>query len=155
MNSDVDRAPRFACVLDASVLVARLRVAEPGYPESALALRRMVAGGARLIVPGLALAEVAAALARGVDDTRLARRAIDDIERLPGLRIVAVDMRLGRIAAAVAMRQRLRGCDAVYVALARVAQAVLVTLDRDQIERSPAGVVVRTPAQWVTDAATD
>jgi len=153
MNSDVDPAPRVACVLDASVLVARLRVAEPGYPESALALRRMVAGGARLLVPGLALAEVAAALARGVGDARLARQAVDDLERLPGLRIVAVDMRLGRIAATVALRQRLRGCDAVYVALAQVAQAVLVTLDRDQIERSPAGVVVRTPAEWMADTA--
>lgn len=109
----------------------------------------MVASGTQLLIPGLALAEVASAVVRGTGDPALARAAIDAIERLPGLRIVAVDVRLGRLAAAVAGRHRLRGCDAVYAALARAARACLVSLDREQLDRSPSDLVAYTPEHWI------
>ena len=54
---------------------------------------------------------------------------------------------LGNLAAQVAAEYRIRGCDAVYVALAYLEQAVLVTLDGQQRERTPPVIPARTPVQ--------
>lgn len=54
---------------------------------------------------------------------------------------------LGRLAAQLAARQQLWGWDAVYVALAQQRDAVLITLDGQQQERVPPGVLARTPAE--------
>jgi predicted nucleic acid-binding protein len=48
-------------------------------------------------------------------------------------------------AASVAAEHRIRGCDAVYIALADQLDDVLVTLDRQQLERGAAVVAVREP----------
>ena len=69
----------------------------------------------------------------------------------PDLHRVAVDVALGDLTAEIAAKQRIRGCDAVYVALAYVEQAVLVTLDGQQRERAPSGVTTCTPAQALAD----
>ena len=69
----------------------------------------------------------------------------------PDLHRVAVDVALGDLTAEIAAKQRIRGCDAVYVALAYVEQAVLVTLDGQQRERAPAGVIACTPAQALAE----
>ncbi len=64
----------------------------------------------------------------------------------PGVRIVIVDESLGNLATEVAAAYRIRGCDAVYVALAQMKHAVLITLDGQQRERAPIQVRARTPA---------
>jgi predicted nucleic acid-binding protein len=51
-----------------------------------------------------------------------------------------VDIELAGQAADIAIEARLRGCDAVYVALAAQLGERLVTLDAEQLE--PAGAVV-------------
>ena len=56
-------------------------------------------------------------------------------------------------AAELAAQQQIRGCDAVYVALARQRGAVLITLDRQQRDRVPPDVVARTPAQELAEMA--
>ncbi|MEO8084362.1 MAG: PIN domain-containing protein [Ardenticatenales bacterium] len=154
MNSGVDRLVGRPFVLDASVLVARVRVGEPGHPSSQTLLSRLLSASAQLCVPAIATAEVAAALKRGTGDETWSLRAVADLKRLPGLRIIPVDERLGDLAADIASRHSIRGCDAIYVALARALAAVLVTLDREQLERSPADVVARTPAQAAADLDT-
>jgi len=62
-----------------------------------------------------------------------------------------VDAALGDLTAEIAAKQRIRGCDAVYVALAFVEQAVLVTLDGQQRERAPSGVTACSPAQALAE----
>jgi hypothetical protein len=57
----------------------------------------------------------------------------------------------GTLAAGVAAEYRLRGCDAIYVALAYVEQAALITLDGQQRERSPATLRARTPAEALAE----
>jgi predicted nucleic acid-binding protein len=57
-----------------------------------------------------------------------------------------VDESLAREAAELAARLRLRGADAVYVAVARKLDLPLVTWDAEQRERGGAAIVVRTPA---------
>ncbi len=69
----------------------------------------------------------------------------------PDLQRVAVDVALGDLAAEIAAKQRIRGCDAVYVALAYTEQAVLITLDGQQRERAPSAVPAHTPAQTLAE----
>jgi len=134
-------------VVDASVLVARVRRSERYHKDARAVLAVIVAGRHSLYVPTVAFAEVAAAISRGADSSRWAVQAVIELRRLPGLRSMVVDDRLSTVAAQIAALSRIRGCDAVYVALAQVLGAPLVTLDRQQRERAPSSVTALTPAQ--------
>lgn len=54
---------------------------------------------------------------------------------------------LGHLAAELAAQHQIRGCDAIYVALAQQRGATLITLDNQQRQRVPPNVVARTPAE--------
>jgi predicted nucleic acid-binding protein len=56
-------------------------------------------------------------------------------------------MPLGREASALAAAHRLRGADAAYGAVAKLHDTVLVTLDRQQLERLPAAIRTCRPAE--------
>lgn len=57
-----------------------------------------------------------------------------------------VTRELATAAAELAVTHRLRGCDAVYVALARQFDDVLATFDEEQLPRSAAAIRVERPA---------
>jgi predicted nucleic acid-binding protein len=100
-----------------------------------------------LVTPSLALAEVAGAVRRRSGAARLAQRAVQAIEALPRLRIVVPDAALWVVAWRMAAGQGLRGSDAVYVALARLLDIPLLTLDSEQTARAGRGVIVLAPGQ--------
>ena len=133
-------------VIDASVLVAFLRPGDPFHGDADAMVKRLTLMPVTLYVPAMAFAEVAAALARGEDDTALALNGLSHLNKLRRLRTIAVDKSVGWMAAYAAASYRIRGCDAVYVALAQNLSAVLVTLDRQQRERSPRTVFAQAPA---------
>lgn len=137
-------------VIDASVYVSRLRRQEVYHGESARLLDVATARGMQILCPEILPPEVAAALARGLDDVELARRAAARLWMLPGHRFVAVDRSLSRLATHLAAKCRLRGCDAIYVALAQQEGARLVTWDRQQLERAAGLVETITPTQVLT-----
>ncbi len=64
-----------------------------------------------------------------------------------------LDRALALEAAEVAAICELRGADAVYVATARHAGATLLTLDAEVRDRAFGVIAVRTPAEWIGDAA--
>lgn len=134
-------------VVDASVLVADVRPSEPHHQEAHAFLVRLTAEEQTLLLPTIALAEVAAAVSRGTGRPELARRLVAVLRRMPHIRLIPVDEPLADLAAELAAQHRIRGCDAVYVALARQHNAVLVTLDREQRERTPPFITVRAPAE--------
>jgi predicted nucleic acid-binding protein len=136
-----------AFVLDASVLVAAALPNEPHHADAKAIMQSLMAEQSSLLLPTVALAEVAAVIARGAGDERLALQVVAAYGGHPKLQWAPVDAALGLAAAQVAAGHRIRGCDAVYVALAQAQQAVLLTLDRQQRERAPADVPARTPAQ--------
>jgi predicted nucleic acid-binding protein len=140
-----------AFVLDASVLVADALPNEPFHADAKALMRRVRDEGGYLYLPTIAFAEVAAAIARGAGDQRLALAVVAEYSIRSDLHRIVVDVALGDLAAEIAAKQRIRGCDAVYVALARVEQAVLVTLDGQQRERAPSNVTARTPAQALAE----
>lgn len=134
-------------VLDASVLVARFRRSEPAHDKVRLLMLALAASGSALYAPAIALVEVAASLARRGASAGQVLEAVDHLRQFPSLTIVDVDEALGDLAASIAANQRLRGCDAVYVALAQMLEATLITLDDQQRERTPLLVVAQTPGE--------
>jgi len=139
------------CVLDTSVLVGGLRPGEPSYAASRALLEMLVQQRAALFLPSIALPEAAAAIVRGSGSDRQAREDVALILQLPGLVVVSVDVTLATQAADLAASQRIRGCDAVYVALARSLGAILITLDRQQRERTPSSVTAFAPAEALAE----
>jgi len=140
-----------AFVIDASVFVADARIPEPFHTDANRLLETLAARGCVMHTPAIVLSEIAAALARGAGDPVLAREAVNMYRQWPGVRLSAVDETLGSLAAEIAANYRIRGCDAVYVALAHVQQAVLVTLDAEQRQRTPQTIPARTPAQALAE----
>ena len=134
-------------VIDASVYVSRIQRQEIHHAESVRLLEAITALNVPVLCPEILVPEVAAALARGLDDAALAYRAAAHLRTLPGHRFFAVDRALGELAARLAATCRLRGCDALYVALAQREKARLVTWDNQQRERAAAVVETLTPGE--------
>lgn len=143
--------PLIAFVLDASVLVAATRPTEPFHADSQACLKRLMAEQSVLFIPTIALAELASAFARSGADAALAEQVVATYRRRPDLELVAVDGALADAAVTIAARQRIRGCDAVYVALAQERWAALITLDNEQRLRAPSAVVTWTPGELLAN----
>jgi predicted nucleic acid-binding protein len=136
--------------LDASVFVAAARQGEPGHAASALLLAAIADAAVPLVEPTLLPIEVAAALGRTGTAAALAREYAEAIIALPGMTLVAVDERLARRTVSLSVAHRLRGADAVYAAVAVMYGARIVTLDREQLARTPTAVAACRPVEALT-----
>jgi len=132
-------------VIDASVTVALINAHEQEHASSWAWFEQARVADELIVAPVIVLSEVAAALSRGVGDSALAHRVVDQLARSELIELVPVTLVLAEQAAAIAADHRIRGCDAVYVALADLLSEPLVTLDRQQLERGAAVVTVRRP----------
>ena len=136
-----------AAVVDASVWTSRFVVQDVHHVPSRQWLEAQMTGGGLVIAPTLLLTEVAGAVARRSGDPGLAHRVVRDILLLTESRLVGLDRRLGADAARLAADLRLRGADAVYVAVAHSLQIPLITWDREQLTRAAGRIALRTPWQ--------
>jgi predicted nucleic acid-binding protein len=131
--------------LDASVHINALNTSESGNTESQACLQRLVTTEQQLFSPTLLLVEVAAATARAMDDTDLAIKLVAGVRSLPKQVWVSLDGELADLAAQLGAQTRLRGADAVYVAVAQCYGTTLITRDRQHLERLPPLIEVITP----------
>lgn len=131
-------------VIDASVYMALINAHEKDHTTSWAWFEQAKAARESIVAPVILLAEVATALSRGVGDL-LAHRVVGQLEHSGLIELVPVTLAMAERAAAIAADHRIRGCDAIYVALADQLGDCLVTLDRQQIERSAAIVSAREP----------
>jgi predicted nucleic acid-binding protein len=136
-------------VIDGSVWVAAFLARDTHHGDAAALLRRLVEEGITVATPLLALAEVAGAIARQTEDPELAEKISGFLHTQQWIQFVPLTDDLAIEAANTAARQRLRGADAVYVALAAQRALTLVTLDREMRERSKEIVVSATPTAWL------
>lgn len=132
-------------VIDASVYVALINANEEAHMSSWNWFRAAQAAQEQIVAPAILLPEVAAAISRGVGDTGLAVKVVEQLENTGVIEIVSITQVVAQQAARIAAEHRIRGCDAVYVALADQTGSELITLDRQQIERSANIVKVRKP----------
>lgn len=134
------------CTIDASVFVASARSDEPNYLHSRRFLREMFSQ--EVYCPTLVLPECAAAISRQTNNPSLAQELVSIIEDLPGVNLISLDRPLARRAAQIAVEHRLRGADAVYVSVAVEYEAMLISWDREMLERCPPAVATMAPDQW-------
>jgi len=133
-------------VVDASVWVSRLVSADVHHPLSQTWLETFVGNGGQCVAPVLLLAEVAGSISGRTREGRLGQAAMQMLLRMPALRIVHVERRLGMSAAQLAADLGLRGADAVYVALAQQLAVPLITWDQEQLDRTGSVISARWPA---------
>lgn len=106
-------------VVDASVWVSSLVPKDPGHAVSRQVLARFLLDDGHIVIPTLALPEVAGAISRRTGRPALGVRAVDWMLHLPRLQLVSLTASMGESAARLAAEHGLRGADAVYVAVAR------------------------------------
>jgi len=134
-----------ALTIDASVFVNAFSPTETGSEQSWRFLGQITEAEIPVFVPTLMLVEVVASLARKQNNTALALDWMETIQQSNFLTFIPLDDDLAEEAAEIAASHRLRGSDAVYVAVARRFGAALVTLDSEQAGRAAPLVPIRQP----------
>ncbi|MFC2029414.1 type II toxin-antitoxin system VapC family toxin [Chloroflexota bacterium] len=132
-------------VIDASVYIALVNAHEKEHSSSSAWFEQVRTAVESIVAPVILLSEVATALSCGVGDPTLAHRVVQQLARSQVIELLPVTLAMAEHAAVIAAEHRIRGCDAVYVALADQLNDTLVTLDRQQLERGAALVTVRSP----------
>src|SRR5690242_4661614 len=121
--------------VDASVFVNAFNRYEKGHADSLRFLATIQEHGDPVVVPALILPEIASAVARATDDTTGALQYAKASAALPHLTLVSLTPTVARQAAELAAVHRLRGADAVYVAVSRRYGTTLVSRDDEQRTR--------------------
>jgi len=132
-------------VMDASVFVAMLNPNETGYAASSAWFQQELRLKNVISAPAVLIAEAAAAISRGTGNTNQAHQVIRQLSRSTSIRLYPVTMSLAEQAAVIAADHRLRGCDAIYVALAKELGETLITLDKQQLQRGTAVIATSQP----------
>ena len=136
---------------DASVVMNAFNPAEAGHAISLQLQTAIQSQAIPVFVPTLLLTEVAATIGRVLGDTPGARDFVVRLSRLPYLRFASLTRPFALTAANLAAEYRLRGADAVYVAVARQFGTTLVTLDDQQRTRAATAISTRTPAEALAE----
>lgn len=134
--------------LDASVWLAAISAREPAHQQCASLVETLITQRVLLHQPGLFVIEVCATIARRTRDRARAMAAGEATLATPNLTLHALDHTLAADAAELAASCALRGADAVYVATARQADAMLLTLDLEVRERASRFIEVPSPEHW-------
>lgn len=132
-------------VIDASVYVALINGHERDHVACWAWFQREQAQQHIVSAPVILLPEIAAALSRGMGDPALAHRVVQHLLHTRLVELVSISSALAQQAATIAADHRIRGSDAVYVALAEHLDTELITLDQQQLERGRAVVRARRP----------
>lgn len=132
-------------VIDASVYVALINARESDHAPSWAWFQQAQSAQDPIVAPVILLAEAAAAISRGVGDSALAHQVVEQLLHSRVIELVPVTPLMAERAAAIAADHQIRGCDALYVALAQELGDCLVTLDQQQLERGAAVVTTHKP----------
>jgi predicted nucleic acid-binding protein len=136
--------------IDASVFVAALRQTEIHHADSLAFLSVVTQEGSPIFCPTLVLAETIAAIARATGDAALVQQATLLLETMPNMNLVVLDEAQARQAAQLAAQYRLRGADAVYLAVTVQEGTTLVAWDDEMRTRGGTVCPVLTPTDFLT-----
>ncbi|PDW00969.1 type II toxin-antitoxin system VapC family toxin [Candidatus Viridilinea mediisalina] len=131
--------------IDTSVWVNATEADETDHVTSRAFLRESATRSLPIVVPTLVLVEVSAAVGRLRGERRSAR-ITHLLARWQCITFHDLDRTLADSAARLARSHRLRGADAVYVALAQRHKTTLVSRDREHLTRLTGLVPVLHPA---------
>ena len=131
--------------VDASVFVSAFTPTEPAHQASKSFMLTVREQSIPIIVPILVLPEISAALSRGQGKAELGLAFVKELRNFPNTTFIDVDDSVATLAVDIAATNRLRGSDAVYAAVALRFGTELITLDKEQLDRLPKVLSVRTP----------
>jgi len=131
--------------IDASVFVSAFTPTEPAHQASKSFMLNVRGQSILIIVPVLVLPEISAALSRGQGKPELGKAFVQELRNFPSTTFIDIDETVANLAAEVAADHRLRGSDAIYAAVALRFGTELITLDKEQLDRLPKVLSVRTP----------
>jgi len=134
-------------VVDASVVVSTLNTDEASHGISQAWWEATLRNGQVLHAPAILLPEAAAGVARFLVDPPLAASYVSRLIVAAHVTLWPVPETLALRAAEIVGTHRIRGCDAVYVALAEQLGEPLVTLDDEQLARGGSLVVTLRPGE--------
>ncbi|MCP4360465.1 MAG: type II toxin-antitoxin system VapC family toxin [Chloroflexi bacterium] len=132
-------------VVDASVIISTILSGDPHHQASKAWFVTLAGSGGYFSSPAILLSEVAAPLSRAYNQPEVAKKVVQTLAAAPFAKIVPVSIPLANRAAVIAADYRIRGCDAVYVALAEALGEELITLDRQQGERAKNVIEIYQP----------
>ena len=135
--------------IDANVFVAARVKTRSTHTDSDQFLSRLALNAIRIYCPALVLPEAAAAVVRVTGRVSLTNAALRQIINFPSLTLVDLTADRARSAADVAIACRLRGADAICVAVAQEYGTTLITWDQELLTRGTAAVTIMTPADWL------
>lgn len=126
--------------IDASVIINSFIEKEEHHNYSKKLLLNIKDNNRLVILPEILIPEVASAISRGVDDSKVALKFVETLRKIPNIIFVLVGYDISNLAASLAAEKKLRGVDSVYVAIAFVFNLKLITLDENQRKKAQ-GVV--------------
>lgn len=129
--------------VDASIWVSRLVPQDEHHERCQKWLDEQRAAGVSLVSPSLLLPEVAGAILRRTGDRILAERVVQNLQALPGLRLIEMNQTVVMAAVKLAASCSMRGADSIYVAIAQQFNIPLTTLDLDQRIKTCKMVAIR------------
>ena len=132
-------------IVDASVYVAILNINEVRHQASVDWLHQARQSEEQILAPNILLAEVGAAISRGTGNTQLAQNVLQHLKTSTLIELRSITDILATRAAEIAINYHIRGCDAVYIALAEQTNQALVTLDQQQLKRGAAIITTISP----------
>lgn len=132
-------------VVDASVLLPALAPVDTHHNVCKAWLDQLIYSKQRFSAPSIILAEVAAPLGRMYNQPQLAKTLVQKLMLASYANLIPVSIPLAKRAAIIGANYKIRGCDAIYVALAESLDEELVTLDKQQGERAKSIVRVYHP----------
>jgi len=134
-------------VVDASVWVSFLVRQDVNYAVTQPWLTKVLTTCVPIVAPILLLSEVGGAISRRLGRADIGNNVIHQLLSIPTLRLVSIDHALGIQTGRIAANYRLRGADALYVAVAAQLNVPLVSWDKEQVTRAPDLITAYTPAQ--------
>jgi predicted nucleic acid-binding protein len=135
--------------IDASVFINAEIEGEEFHEYSAKLMQSFRDRGITIIVPEIVLPEISSAISRGTDDPEKALKFVKELKQIPNIVFVPIDREVSDHASKLAAEYKLRGCDAIYVAVAFIFRAKLISLDKQQIERAVEYIEAATPQEEI------
>ncbi len=131
--------------IDASVIVSAANPKEPYFSQSKDFLAQIREKDLKVFLPEIIIPEITSGLFRAIGDSKIAYELALFFRNVPNFSFVTVDSRLANLASWVICKTNLKSADAIYVALAFDYNLELITLDKEQLEKSKKLVKVRRP----------
>ena len=135
--------------IDANVFVSAATPTEIFHADSDRLLTRVGSAGLEIVCPALILPETASGIVRPTSDTIAGQQGVTRIVTFPNLVLATLTEDQAERAAQIAIDFRLRGADAVYVAVAQEYGTTLITWDQELLTRGIAAVPTLTPTDWL------